>query len=197
MSSDPTRSGRRSSIGVMTPISHRLLVAGPAGCGKTTELLQVAHLAHPNYAVFLCPCDRDRLYAFALASDSNCPQQSLAERSLSLSPGARLRDGQLSLQVFVDENRCLPIGMNIQLKGTDPARGDRSTYLRYDLDAVAMGEAMGAVTHFNAHWHVGDDPDAEDAEDHDPRLPSLILDPIAVIEYMVETFYPNEPDDLG
>lgn len=136
------------------------------------------------------------LYAFALAVDPNQLQQSLVERYLTLSSGTRLRDGRLSLQVFVDDNNGLPIGMNIQLRGIDPARGDRSTYMRYDLDAVPMGKSMGPVTHFNAHWHTGDDPDGRDAEDHDPRLPSLILDPIAVLEYLVEAFYPNGPGDL-
>ena len=137
-----------------------------------------------------------RIYAFTLALDPAQPQQSLVERYLTLSSGTRLREGRLSLQVFVDDNSCLPIGMNIQLRGIDPARGHRSTYMRYDLDAVAMGESMGPVTHFNAHWHTGDDPDATDAEDHDSRLPSLILDPIAVIEYLVEAFYLNGPSDL-
>jgi hypothetical protein len=153
----------------------------------------------------LAKSDQDRLpnivaasdlYAFALAVDPAQPQQSLVERYLTLSSGARLRDGRLSLQVFVNDDSGLPIGMNIQLRGIDPARAGRTTYMRYDLDAVPMGETMGPVTHFNAHWHTGDDPDARDAEDHDPRLPALILDPIAVIEYLVEAFYPKGPDDL-
>ena len=44
---------------IMIPSTHRLLLAGPAGCGKSTELLQLHRLAHPNYSVFNCPCDRD------------------------------------------------------------------------------------------------------------------------------------------
>jgi hypothetical protein len=153
----------------------------------------------------LAKSDQDRLrgigvikhlYAFAISADPQNPQQSLSERSLSLSPGKRLREGKLSLQVFVDDRRGFPLGMNIQLRGLDPARHGRSTYIRYDLDAVPMGESMGAVTHFNAHWHTGDDPDARDAEHHDPRLPSLILDPVAVIEFLIETFFPGGSADL-
>lgn len=50
---------------IMVPTTHRLLLAGPAGCGKSTELLHLHRLAHPSYAVFLCPCDRDLdLYHF-------------------------------------------------------------------------------------------------------------------------------------
>lgn len=50
---------------IMVPTMHRLLLAGPAGCGKSTELLQLHRLAHPNYSVFVCPCDRDLdLYHF-------------------------------------------------------------------------------------------------------------------------------------
>jgi hypothetical protein len=49
----------------------------------------------------------------------------------------------------------------------------------------------------NAHWHAGDDPDAGDAEDHDPRLPTSILDPLAVIDILVETFWPQGPDNLA
>jgi len=134
------------------------------------------------------------LFAFAISSDGQQPHQSLAERFLSLNSSNRLRDGRLSLQVFVCDD--LPIGMNIQLRGTDPAREHRLTYIRYDLDVVAIGAAMGPVTHFNAHWHTGDDPDAKDAEVHDPRFPSLPLDPIAVLQFLVETYYPNGPADL-
>ncbi len=50
---------------IMVPTTHRLLLAGPAGCGKSTELLQIHRLAYRNYAVFVCPCDRDLdLYRF-------------------------------------------------------------------------------------------------------------------------------------
>ena len=54
----------------------------------------------------------------------------------------------------------------------------------------------GLVTHFNAHWHAGEDPDATDAEELDPRLPSLILDPTAVLEVLIETFFPHGPGDV-
>ena len=61
----PDALGQRILDRIMNPISHRLLLAGPAGCGKTTEIHQVVRLAHPNYTVFLCPCDRDLdLYRF-------------------------------------------------------------------------------------------------------------------------------------
>lgn len=136
------------------------------------------------------------LYAFAVSAESAAVTEPLASRSLRLSPGRRLRDGRLSFQVFVKESSRLPIGMNIQLRGTDPTRENRPTYLRYDLDVVAMGEKAGSVTHFNAHWHAGDDPDGSDAEDHDPRLPSLLLDPLAVLDILVETFFPNGPADV-
>jgi hypothetical protein len=83
--------------------------------------------------------------------------------------------------------------MNVQLSGFDPIRS-RPWYLRYDLDCVPMG--ANPVAHFRAHWHVGDEPDADDAEMYDPRLPSLILDPVAVIETLIETIFPNGPADL-
>jgi hypothetical protein len=61
----PDGLGQKILERIMNPISHRLLLAGPAGCGKTTELQQLFRLTHPNYAVFLCPCDRDLdLYRF-------------------------------------------------------------------------------------------------------------------------------------
>lgn len=61
----PDALGQKVIDRVVNPITHRLLLAGPAGCGKTTELLHVVHLAHKDYTVFLCPCDRDiDLYRF-------------------------------------------------------------------------------------------------------------------------------------
>jgi len=55
----PDALGQKIIDRVAHAITHRLLLAGPTGCGKTTELLHVVRLAHPNFAVFLCPCDRD------------------------------------------------------------------------------------------------------------------------------------------
>ncbi len=136
--------------------------------------------------------DRRNLFAFAVASED----ERLARSALTLNPGKRLRDGRLSFQVFIDENAQVPVGMNIQIRGTDPGRENRPVYLRYDLDVVQMGEKAGPVTHFRAHWHTGDEPDAGDAEDHDPRLPSLPLDPLAVIDILIETFFPNGDKDV-
>jgi energy-coupling factor transporter ATP-binding protein EcfA2 len=68
---DPSYVERPDGLGqqildhIMVPSTHRLLLAGPAGCGKSTELLQLHRLAYPNYSVFVCPCDRDLdLYRF-------------------------------------------------------------------------------------------------------------------------------------
>lgn len=68
---DPSYIERPDGLGqqildrIMVPTTHRLLLAGPAGCGKSTELLQLHRLAYPNYSVFVCPCDRDLdLYHF-------------------------------------------------------------------------------------------------------------------------------------
>lgn len=120
-------------------------------------------------------------------------QVPLWRNALQLNDGKRLCEGRLSLQVFVDDAKKMPVGMSVQLRGQDPARS-RPVYLRYDLDVVPLGS--GPVTHFSSHWHAGDDPDAKDAEDHDPRLPALILDPLAVIDILVETFWPGGPADV-
>lgn len=135
-----------------------------------------------------------QLFAFTIASDPSQPTS--RDRFVSLSDGKRLHAGRLSMQVFIDEHVRRPIGMNIQLSGRDPARSGRPTYLRYDLDPVAMGADAGPVTHFNAHWHTGDEPDGTDASTHDPRLPSLVLDPLAVLDVLVETYFPDGPDDV-
>lgn len=63
----PDELGQRILNRVMMPGARRLLLGGPAGGGKSTELLRIHALAHPNYTVFLCPCDRDLdLYKFDL-----------------------------------------------------------------------------------------------------------------------------------
>lgn len=134
------------------------------------------------------------LYAYGIARDSSTEGR-LASRALRLTDGRRLRESGLGLLVFIDENEAKPIGLNIHIRGKDPARMDRNFYIRYERDIVQLGS--GPVAHFNTHWHAGDDPEAPDAEDHDPRLPSLPLDPLAVLDVLVETFYPRGPDDLS
>jgi len=141
------------------------------------------------------------LYAMALAKKTALDGATLAERFLRLTDGKRLRAGRLNLQVFIDDPSRHLVGMNIQLQGQQ-VRVDAKTetesvhglYMRYDLDAVEMGERMGPVTHFRAHWHLGVDPDA--SEDLEPRMPSLVLDPVAVLDVLIETFFPKGPDDL-
>jgi hypothetical protein len=56
---------RRDNLGhrllnrVMVPSVARLLLAGPAGCGKSTELRRIGLTAASRYKVVLCPCDRE------------------------------------------------------------------------------------------------------------------------------------------
>lgn len=121
------------------------------------------------------------------------PEQKLIERSLQLNDGHRLAGGSLSLQVIVHEKARRVVAMNLQLRGFDRRRNGRKTFQRYDLDFEQMGD--GPVTHFNAHWHTGDDPDDSLAEE-DPRLPAVILHPTEVIEIFVETWFPRGPDDV-
>jgi hypothetical protein len=121
------------------------------------------------------------------------PEQPLIERSLQVADSRRLRAGALSLQVIVDEREERVAAMNVQIRGGDELRGGRAVFQRYDLDFAQMGD--GPVSHFNAHWHMGEDPDASPAED-DPRLPALILDPTEVIDVLIETWLPQGPKDL-
>lgn len=51
--------GQRLLNRVMVPSVARLLLAGPAGCGKSTELRRIGLAAASRYLVVLCPCDRD------------------------------------------------------------------------------------------------------------------------------------------
>jgi hypothetical protein len=144
---------------------------------------------------------RKGLYAMALARKTAQDGSTLSERFLRLTDGRLLRDGRLNIQVFIDDPNRHLVGMNIQLQGRR-VRVDAKTeaetvhdvYMRYDLDAVEMGERKGPVTHFRAHWHLGVDPEA--SEDSDPRMPSLVLDPVAVLDVLVETFFPEGPDDV-
>jgi hypothetical protein len=129
------------------------------------------------------------LYAISVKAPKDQPQQKLSDRCLRFNPGKRLTSGQLTLLVFIDEKQERPVGMNVQLRGHDLLR-DRATYLRYDLDIVQMGSSP--VTHFKSHWHAGDDPDTKLSEKADPRLPSLLLDPVAALDILVETFFPEE-----
>lgn len=113
---------------------------------------------------------------------------------IRLYPSRLIVDGELSLLVLIDEHEQRPLSMSVMLRGFRPGRL-RSVYLRYDLDAEEQG--TGPVAHFNAHWHSGDLPDAADAEEFDPRLPSAILGPDDVIDILVKTFYPKGPQDLA
>jgi hypothetical protein len=42
-----------------SPTAPTLLLGGPAGCGKSTELIHLQSVLQQDFAVFLCPCDRD------------------------------------------------------------------------------------------------------------------------------------------
>ncbi|HZH13651.1 MAG TPA: ATP-binding protein [Archangium sp.] len=44
---------------ILAPTERILLIGGPAGCGKSTELLRLQHDAWERYTVYHCPCDRD------------------------------------------------------------------------------------------------------------------------------------------
>jgi hypothetical protein len=134
------------------------------------------------------------LYTIGLAgqgSEAANEEGALPDRALHLTDGKHLHAGRLRLQVFVDDAESRLVGMSIQLRGR---REQSPVYMRYDLDPVQMGE--GPVTHFRAHWHLGKDPDAPAAEDEDPRLASLMLDPVAVVDILVETFFPGGPADV-
>lgn len=134
------------------------------------------------------------IVGLALAPPPGAPGQSQVDRSLRLLNGQCLVEGTLGLQVLIDEAAARTVGMNIQIRGMDP-RVDHAVYLRYDQDTEQMG--LGPVSHFCAHWHHGRDPDAPGAEDHDPRLPALIMDPLEVIEILIETFFPLGPASLA
>jgi hypothetical protein len=55
----PDHLGQQILNRIMEPGTKRLVLAGPAGCGKSTELRQIHSLAYPNYVVVECSCDRD------------------------------------------------------------------------------------------------------------------------------------------
>jgi AAA ATPase domain len=57
--SRPDDLGQKVLGRVMAPGTHRLLLGGPAGCGKSTEILRINRLAQADYTVVICPCDRD------------------------------------------------------------------------------------------------------------------------------------------
>jgi hypothetical protein len=111
----------------------------------------------------------------------------LRERALSLSPGRRLLGGKLRILVHVVENETQ--GASIQLDGTLPGSA-RKTFGRYDLDIVPLGSNQ--LTHFDAHFHFGEDPDDESA----PRWPTLFLDPEEALDILVHTWFPNGPGDV-
>lgn len=197
-----TRLVHLTELGILAPREQTRIAQLDYGqlASADQQRLDASGLRRRNlFAFAVAPEDKDkaseRLGAQAGSSD-DAGDKRLARSALTLNPGKYLQDGKLSFQVFIDDHAQVPLGMNIQLRGIDPMRKYRPVYLRYDLDVVQMGEKAGPVTHFQAHWHTGDDPDAGDAEDHDPRLPSLPLDPLAVIEILIEMFFPNGPDDV-
>lgn len=51
--------GRQLLNRLRAPTAPTLLLGGPAGCGKSTELLHIQSELQQDFAVFLCPCDRD------------------------------------------------------------------------------------------------------------------------------------------
>ncbi len=137
-----------------------------------------------------------RVYPISVAAGRGTAQGAASDRGhglLQFYSGRRLLNGEMSLLVLIDEQAQRPLSMSIQVQGICPGRW-QSTYLRYDLDAVQMG--TGPAAHFNAHWHSGALPDASDAEEQDPRLPALPLDPDAVIDHLVLRFFPAGPEDV-
>ncbi|MDC0710412.1 AAA family ATPase [Stigmatella sp. ncwal1] len=51
--------GRQLLNRLRAPTAPTLLLGGPAGCGKSTELIHIQSELRQDFAVFLCPCDRD------------------------------------------------------------------------------------------------------------------------------------------
>lgn len=134
---------------------------------------------------------RQNLYAIGISAADGADERQ--HGLLHFNDGTRLVNGALSLLVFIDEREQRPISMNIQLRGLCPVRW-QSLYHRFDLDAIQMGG--GPAAHFNAHWHAGSCPDSKNAEDLDPRLPSLPLSPDAVIDFLVMTYFPDGPKNI-
>ncbi|MDC0710410.1 hypothetical protein POL68_18175 [Stigmatella sp. ncwal1] len=163
--------------------------------------VELRELSRPDQKRLEQAGKRKGLYAMALAKKTPQDDTPPPERFLKLTDGQLLRGGRLNLQVFIDDPNRHLVGMNIQLWGqqvrVDTKTGqmaEHGVYMRYDLDSVEMGEEKGPVTHFRAHWHLGADP--ETSEDSDPRMPSLVLDPVAVLDILIETFFPQGPDGL-
>lgn len=116
---DPRYVQRRDALGqrllnrVMVPSAKRLLLAGPAGCGKSTELRQIGLLAATRYKVVLCPCDRD------------LDLHRLSRRSLLDYAIARVFDECESKKLSADIVR----DVRRSLRGTDTAHGTISIKL--------------------------------------------------------------------
>src|SRR5580658_4445240 len=53
------RLGERLRERIGTAGLPRVLLAGPAGCGKSTELIRADEPAREDFLVVLCRCDRD------------------------------------------------------------------------------------------------------------------------------------------
>lgn len=124
----PDNLGQQILDRVMAPATHRLLLAGPAGCGKSTELLQLHRLAYPNYAVFVCPCDRDLdLYRF----DPLVLTRYLLWRMVFVAPTIELASqGHLSPEIEREVLACL---------GTDRVRLDSPRVFFSDLQDRSSG----------------------------------------------------------
>src|ERR1700722_6822122 len=107
---DPNYVERADGLGqqildrIMIPSTHRLLLAGPAGCGKSTEMLQLHRLAYPNSSVFICPCDRDLdLFRF----DPSLLVRYLIWRMVFVVEAELAEQVELTSEIRKDALRCL------------------------------------------------------------------------------------------
>jgi len=187
------REGRRSSRpdAWTDTLRKRLVAYYKMGVLAPREQLRLGRLEHHE----LPASDRKRLSerglltrdmnVIGIGPDKNRGQLDLIDRALQLKHGARLRGGSLRILVYVDRSG-LTIGASIQIQGTDAER-NKPVYARYDLDVVPLG--ADPLTHFDAHWHYGEDPN----DDVDPRWPTLVLDPDEVLDILVDMWFPRAP----
>ncbi len=132
--------------------------------------------------------NRIQLIGIGKPSGSEKPLR-LRDRVLVLSPGKKLSRGTLRIMAFIDTTSKAVAGMSIQVEGKDPA-SKKGIFGRYDLDIVSLGSSQ--VTHFDAHFHFGEDPSDEEA----PRWPTLFLDPEEALDVLLHTWFPNGPKDV-